>query len=862
MNTQYVATPTNMVAQVASIIEGYGMGALRALAQEPVQNSKDEKSKRQVRVEYRLHHRRSGDGGEYHLMTVTDSGTGGLKGAVLTQEELEARGHQLKDGENWAAFEGQGFTEKTGGEGGSRGQGKSALLYHSDPEALLGDGRERCLMLYDTLLENGEYRFGVRYANPSDRIQSPPLYNDEAKAAVQREYPVGDDLIVSLGLEPLDKPGTRVIVPFLKQSAIDAIKGGELQRWLQRCWWRAIQVGDLDITLVDEDSTTKKVQIPSWWEGNLWTQSDLRYALADDIPVGEGLKIKRIVLFHNPELAKDEIDGYGAQYQGVQLLRNQQWIETLDIRDHVPPEHRAGFRGFAEFDRKLELELKKSERPQHESFDGRYFPVSQVRQAIQNAVEEFSLNRGWKKAARTHEATGADQQHAEDFLTTFATTGSQKTKANNRGPMATTNPVTDWKCQLAITFPDPKTARVNWGDTLGNVSVTVDARPLPDSRWVRVELELTREGDRTPVRVHTLDTEMINLSEVATFGDYKIIRGRANAGQLYCPEPDAYQLRAVLVHNGRRVASSTRRFYLGVEPPDTPSSYPYTVSISARNLSDPTTRRYRSGDELGVQVTVKNRTTDHMELLLNASLEDLLICDEERVSIDGTPLGDTPNVKVGASERICLQTPDRNRQMSLDLTSGPTNSTARNLTLEPGLYYVRADLRLPGSTEVIAHASTAIPFEVDPGGQRPDLPFIIEGIEEDGPHPMWDLSLRTDGRYVLQYPVKYPIYDELPESTRSSSRLAGRKAFIGDICANGLVEWSLDALLTGDGSRFEILKESQPAGANEEAWTRYCERLELLEQRFDAQRKDSPREYDLLKRQTVAEMLHIFRGLN
>ena len=635
-----------------------------------------------------------------------------------------------------------------------------------------------------------------------------------------------------------------------------------MQKWLQRCWWRAIQIGELEITVVDQGGRENIIEVPSWWEDNPWGKIDPRYSVIEDIPVGDGLKIKRIVLFHDPDLKSDEIDGYSAQYQGVQLLRNQQWIETLDIRDHVPPEHRAGFRGFAEFDRRLELRLKDSERPQHESFDGRYSPVSQVRQAIQSVVEEFSLGRGWKKATRTHDATGADQQHAEDFLATFATTGSQKTKANNRGNNATTAPVTDWKCQLAITFPDPKTARVNWGDTLSDIAVTVDASPLPDSRWVRVELEMTREGDRTPAKVHAIDTEMINPSEVARFGDYQIIRGRAGAGQIFCPEADVYQLRAVAVHNGRRVASSMRRLYLGVEPPDTPNSYPYTVSISAKNLSDPSIRRYRSGDEIGVQVTAKNRTTENVDLLLNASLEDLLICDERSVSINGTPLGDTPNVKVGASERIRLQTPDRSHQMSMNSLLNPVNQTMNTLTMEPGLYYVRADLKLPGSDEVIAHASTAIPFEIDPRGQRPDLPFIIEGIEEDGPHAMWDLTLRTDGQYVLQYPVKYPIYDELPDSTRSSSRLGGRKAFIGDICANGLVEWSLDALLTGDSSRFEILKDSQPASADGEAWIRYCERLELLEQRFDAQRKDSPREYDLLKRQTVAEMLHIFRELN
>ncbi len=48
--------------------------------------------------------------------------------------------------------------------------------------------------------------------------------------------------------------------------------------------------------------------------------------------------------------------------------------------------------------------------------------------------------------------------------------------------------------------------------------------------------------------------------------------------------------------------------------------------------------------------------------------------------------------------------------MSLDLIPGTINSAARDIRLEPGLYYVRADLKLPGSEEVIANASVGIPF--------------------------------------------------------------------------------------------------------------------------------------------------------
>ena len=154
MTSQLVSTPSNMVSTVRNAIESYAMGPLRALAQEPVQNALDEKSSPLVRVEYQLHSRSTPDGTPYYLLTVTDSGTGGLKGPVLTQEQLDARGYKLNAGENWAAFEGQGFTEKSGGDLGNRGQGKSAFLYHSNPTAILKDDRERNLILYDTLLAN------------------------------------------------------------------------------------------------------------------------------------------------------------------------------------------------------------------------------------------------------------------------------------------------------------------------------------------------------------------------------------------------------------------------------------------------------------------------------------------------------------------------------------------------------------------------------------------------------------------------------------------------------------------------------------------------------------------------------------
>ncbi len=231
-------TSADMVRGVQNVIDSYNMGHLRVLAQEPVQNSKDAKNQGKVRVEFCLLKRRLPDGRPCRLLTVTDSGTTGLQGPILSREEREERGPKLRPGENWAAFEGQGFTKKDRDTLGFRGQGKSSFLYHSQPTDSDGNRLERHLMLYDTLLEDGEYRLGVRYAMPADRVLEPPLCNEHAREIVSDGYDTGDGIAVPLQLSPLEQPGTRVIVPYLSAEALDAIRRGELHRWLQRFWRR------------------------------------------------------------------------------------------------------------------------------------------------------------------------------------------------------------------------------------------------------------------------------------------------------------------------------------------------------------------------------------------------------------------------------------------------------------------------------------------------------------------------------------------------------------------------------------------------------------------------------------------------
>lgn len=848
MTTGFIPTPTNMVQQVRNTIEGYSGGSIRALAQDPVQNSKDEKRQPRVRVEYRLHKRQTTAARPYYLLTVTDSGTNGLTGPILTPKELQQRGYSLARGENWAAFEGQGFTEKRGDEGGSRGQGKSAFLYHSRPSLYLPDGRERCLMLYDTLLENGTYRLGVRYANPADTIKSPPLLGFEARAVLSGQYEVDDGLAVSIALEPLTERGTRIIVPYFSEEGVAAVRNGELHRWLQRCWWRAIQIGDLEISVVDDTGKASAIDAPSWWRDEPWRSNDDRVATKENVPISGGLQIKRIVLLYDENLNEDEIQGYSLQYCGVQLLRGQQWIETFDVKDLVPQERRAGFRGFAEFDRQLERELNNAERPQHDGFDGRHSVVQNVRREIEAFVREFAEAKGWSNPTQVRDVPSLDRERAAEFLRVFAVPSVSATQPSLDDSTGVA-PALTWDCSLSLSFPDATTTQVNWGQSISDVAVQVSVTPDAGRRWAKVSLEISGDPEDTPTVIASQDVETLNGVASAQFGNFQIIKGNGNGGTIRCSEPGTYRLRAVVSHNGRQVASAMRRIYVQTEPPSS-TVKAQTLSISVQNLSQPGERRINHGDEITILVTVTNRAVDDVAMRLDASFEDILLSDGQLIELAGVPAGDIPNRKAGVSERIRLY------------TTQPTGPVGNYLVLDPGRYFVRADLRLSGQQEIVANASQAVFFEVDPGGAQSPLPFELEAVEDAGPYPMWELLQEAEDRWKLRYPLRYPLYRELPEPQRRRSKLTGRFSFIAQVCAKGLIEWALYPLLTGDTSRAELLQQNRPNGVSHDEWERYRERLDQIVEAYNSQRIEAPHEYNRRLRETIAYMLAIFEELS
>jgi hypothetical protein len=834
-NRTLMAPPRNMVQDVENIIEGYSMGTVRALAQDPVQNSIDARRPGAdiVRVEYRLVQRPLPGGEQMMLLTVTDSGTVGLRGPALSSEDLHNRAQlQLRPDENWAAWEAMGYTKIGEDALGSRGQGKAAFLYHSRHESdLTGfDGRpiDRMVILYDSLLEDGTYRLGARLARPDDVILTPPYEGDEARAIINSFWSAFD-VYVPLELEPLTEVGTRVIVPFLSEEAQEAIASGELLAWLERCWWRAVQVGDVEITLIDADGTSQNVRVPQWWETEPWRKQALpeHVYVKEDIPIapGDPLKIKRIVLLHDTELAFDEVAGYPIQYSGVQYLRGHQWIETLSASyqfgDFIPPTERDGFRGFVEFDRYLDRQLREVEKPQHDGFRRRRVFVGQIDTHVTEAVKQFAERLGWISDKPQTEppddatATEVMKRVAEMFVAEGRSGAGRETH---------------WRCKLELAFPHATTTRVDYGETIGNVSIECEHRPANERKDVEFSLELVGPDGKSS-EISRRAGKTINGTTGADLGDFTVVHTAQSGRELACPQGDRYRLRARCFFDGKIVASATRSFYVQTDPPPPPQARPFGVALNVENVSNER-RRINNGETVTVTATITNRTTDDATLAIDLSLAHLLLADGDTVDVPGRPLGDSPGTADVVYQNINVFTEQP------DETHGPY------VVLEPGTHRVLIDVK-SSDGNVVAHASRTIYVEVDPDNGGADNPFDVQA-REDLPYPIWELEppASEEGVWILRYAPRHPSF----QAVTHTGQFAITRWWSETICT-ALVEWALRVYSdSGDEGAFKLMAGADGDGSP--FWERYESRVQRLLNTYE-----DPIQCMSLQREVVSLML-------
>lgn len=871
---KYQPTSTNMVHVVQSIISGYRMREMRALAQEPVQNSKDAKRAITAKVEYRLHQRTLSNDTISHMLTVTDTGTSGLGGAILSAGEINERGGVLDAGEDWAAFEGQGYTKANQDALGSRGQGKAAFLYHSEAISS-SQSHRRMVMLYDTLLPDGEYRLGVRYANPLDTVQQPPYMGEQARSLVSSErFPIDSDLEYPLQLSPLTEVGTRVIVPYLSKGAIDSFGNGELARWLEMCWWRAIQVKELEITVVDADGVSHHIGVPKWWMTEFWkgskgTMSENEY-LREDIALSSdpSLKIKRIVLTQDDDIEKHKhlFDHSEPEYDGIQIMRGLQWIETFGVPTIVPEEHRAGFRGFVEFERDLDRTLRsiEYESPQHDSFNARMGLVRNVKDEVTRSVKEFCELRGWiSDDAITVDPSELEREVATSALSVLVNPPAGKPQGPGKEMGGTL-----WDLSLQVDYPNEGTTRVDWGQNLSNLYVRCGTEPMRNHGSVTLKvLSVAPNGDQRAIASKRVDMREDGTAS-SDFGDLSILKGGAKEQHMVCPEAGKYSLCAVVSDAGSDLKRASRAVYVQEDPPEPPAVNPITLSVEASNLQDPERIRMNDGETLRIAAYVTNRNDVDAALSLDAAVvaselpgnlvagidapESLQLAADKQLSVSGIERhGERAVPQYVLRKRVRLLT---------DLPTQPVDGAY--LVAAPGTHNLRIDL-YDKNRQRIASVGRRIYFEVDPPGKAGRIPFDIqkeESVDESAEaSALWRLEspIHQDEPYPLYYSSRHHIYKIAERADSTARRLSeGTKAVMREIIADAYLDWMHGAHRENDDSRYDTILK-RPDQINNPRWRQLEEQIERFRAESDREHVDTESLAEL-RRQVVANLVRIF----
>jgi hypothetical protein len=390
--------------------------------------------------------------GERKFLLMTDQGTTGLTGRVLTPEEYEK---DLPPEERWGRFEGVAFTQpRTERTLGSRGRGKFIFV---------GASKEYTI-LYDTLRGDGTYRFGFRTV---EKTESPvAAYDGEEGRQKLRE-------ITGNLIEPLSTVGTRVIIVNPIDELIEDIKKGRFLRYIGETWWEIIlkygatikvKAGERENTATIPEEFDLKEE--DWRNGKVWIKRNQR------LPAGfREIRIKTLhIVYRKDRIVPEDIRGIAIQRDGMKIC-------TIEPR-YMPREIAERLYGYINFDADTEEELLQDEGIEHYSYDFRRALPGAIKRFVEDEIMKFAREKlGYRVDAR--EVQRQQQRNAERRALTAANAFA-RTLGIGAGPGRTRTGTGGERIAKKVriqmeelSLPRPADLRVNYGENVSNIKARV-----------------------------------------------------------------------------------------------------------------------------------------------------------------------------------------------------------------------------------------------------------------------------------------------------------------------------------------------------------------------------------------------------
>ena len=387
------------------------------------------------------------------FLLMTDQGTTGLTGRVLTPEEYEK---DLPGEERWGRFEGVAFTQpRVERTLGSRGRGKFIFV---------GASKEHTI-LYDTLRDDGTYRFGFRTVIKTES----PIAAYEGEEGKQKLREMTGNLI-----SPLSSTGTRVIIVNPVDELIEDIKSGCFLCYLCETWWEIIlkysanikvKIGEQEQTasilgefdLKDEDSRKFRV----------WLKRNQR------IPISFGeTRIKNLhIVYNNHKTVPENIRGIAIQRDGMKICAIEPRYMGREIAERLY--------GYINFNPDTEEALLEDEGIEHYSYDFRRSLPGAIKRFVEDEMMRFAQEKlGYGIDAR--ELRRQQQRNAERraliAINRFAKEIGIGIGPGRRGGGGGGGPRTPKEIYIEVddmNFPRQDDLRVNYGESISNIKARI-----------------------------------------------------------------------------------------------------------------------------------------------------------------------------------------------------------------------------------------------------------------------------------------------------------------------------------------------------------------------------------------------------
>lgn len=533
-------TVFNWPEQIKAIVDGYRSYTTvpHAVQKDAIQNgwsARRSKKGREWSLTFELIEKK----GKTFLLMI-DSGTTGLTGKILTPEEYEL---DLPSEEKWGRFEGVAFTQPREERTlGSRGRGKFIFV---------GASKEHTI-LYDTLRDDGIYRFGFRTVI---KTESPiaAYENDEGRNRM-KEMTGGI-------IEPLDRIGTTIIIVEPIDELVEDIKNGNFLRHIGETWWEIILKRDANITLkVDGKKFSAKIlddfALPEKDSSNfrVWIRRNEKFPM---------FRIRKLHMVYNSQgKVPEDIRGIAIQRGGMKICNVELRYMGREIAERIY--------GYINLDSSTEESLLEDEGIEHYFYDFRRSLPGAIRRYIEDELLRFAQKKlGYRvdeREVRRQQQRNAERRAlvaANNFARTLGLgAGPGVTKRGNGGERVPG----ETRIQMEeLVLPRPGDLRVNYEETVKNIKIRIINESSQDV-YVRVKVFL-RYFDKLIKPFTEQDIEVKADSKSQDFGPFEetFLENRY-------PDSGKYTVVAKIVSlrdedKGTELDYKTKSFYLEEDPP-------------------------------------------------------------------------------------------------------------------------------------------------------------------------------------------------------------------------------------------------------------------------------------------------------